>query len=596
MARGGKKLSRAQKTRNREAAARSLASRRVRKDAAATPSASPSGSAAGSIELLQQDLTDAACKLSAAKAEGQRSKAAAKLAAKAAKQDKYNAERRIHRLEAKLAERVLNTTAVPASPSPSTTFIPSHFSAIVSTSTTATDSDATRTLMRVPAVTTPAAYPGTPSSDLVMIPRAQLDSLRKERKKLLRQVERLRKRREQDKLMLLELRGQLRERPLKRIFPYKTKGGMVTEDTRTMIRELVALGVPHTKIKEASRIVLAAAGYATEGDFDRHSISRIVREGYAAAAMHVMWEVSEADSWTGSADGTGHKHIEHLSHHMYTTKVSKDPSSGSVVSSHTLLNLGVRAATGKTSEVQLDVLKALLAEYLEIYNESPLGQDSPLTLSNVLTKLVGWGSDHAEDQKKFFRLLCTWKQHVDREQRGAASLQTIMDQQPAEYVAHILRATDNAISAAGGAIAWDALSDVERDVRRAAAVHEVKMALGEAAFQSLSDNERANIDMMVWAGCAMHKEQNSVKGGATALKEYWKAASVPGPCALMNRDRATLHVQLGTNSDAAKLIAMTSEGGAVKLTTLAGAIFNHHDDKKGQQDVYRIFMEHAIQA
>lgn len=62
-----------------------------------------------------------------------------------------------------------------------------------------------------------------------------------------------------------------------------------------MIRELVALGVPHMKIKEASQIVLAAAGYATEGDFDQHSISRIVREGYVAAAMHVMWEVSEAD-------------------------------------------------------------------------------------------------------------------------------------------------------------------------------------------------------------------------------------------------------------------------------------------------------------
>lgn len=144
---------------------------------------------------------------------------------------------------------------------------------------------------------------------------------------------------------------------------------------------------------------------------------------------------------------------------MYTTKVSKDPLSGSVASSHTLLNLGVRAVPGKTSEVQLDVLKALLAEYLEIYNESPLGQQCPLALSDVLGKLVGWGSDHAEDQKKFFRLLCTWKQHIDREQRGTASLQTIIDQQPAEYVAHILRATENAISAAGGATAWDMLSD-----------------------------------------------------------------------------------------------------------------------------------------
>ncbi|KAI0727378.1 hypothetical protein C8Q72DRAFT_840674, partial [Fomitopsis betulina] len=320
MARGGAKLSKAQRARNREATARSLASR-ARKNAAA-PSANPSGSAADSIEKLRQDRADAACKLSAAKAESQRSKAAAKLATTAAKRDKYNAERRIRRLKTKLAERELNTTVVPTS-YPSTTFIPSSFPAIASTSTpgtsTAAESDTTFTmLLRVPAVTTPATCVGQFAEGA-------------------------------EEASPPELRGQLRERPLKHIFPYKTKGGMITEDTRTMICELVALGVPHMKIKEASQIVLAAAGYATEGDFDRHSISRIIREGYVAAAMHVMWEVSEADSWTGSADGTGHKHIEHLSHHMYTTKVSKDPLSGSVASSHTLLNLGVRAVPGKTS-------------------------------------------------------------------------------------------------------------------------------------------------------------------------------------------------------------------------------------------------------
>ncbi|KAI0727917.1 hypothetical protein C8Q72DRAFT_837734, partial [Fomitopsis betulina] len=281
MARGGTKLSKAQRARNREATARSLASR-ARKNAAA-PSANPSGSAADSIEKLRQDRADAACKLSAAKAESQRSKAAAKLATTAAKRDKYNAEHRIRRLKTKLAERELNTTVVPTS-YPSTTFIPSSFPAIASTSTpgtsTAAESDTTFTmLLRVPAVTTPATCVGQFAEGA-------------------------------EEASPPELRGQLRERLLKHIFPYKTK----------------------------------------EGDFDRHSISRIVREGYVAAAMHVMWEVSEADSWTGSADGTGHKHIEHLSHHMYTTKVSKDPLSGSVASSHTLLNLGVRAVPGKTSE------------------------------------------------------------------------------------------------------------------------------------------------------------------------------------------------------------------------------------------------------
>ncbi|EPS93541.1 hypothetical protein FOMPIDRAFT_1136038 [Fomitopsis schrenkii] len=428
---------------------------------------------------------------------------------------------------------------------------------------------------------------------LILVRQSELEDLRAGRRKLLQRVKRLQKQRSRDKAKLLRLRVQLEAQPLKRIFPFKTKCGVITEATRDMIRELVALGVPHRKIRHASEIVLAAAGFATEGNFDRHSVARIVREGYVAAAMHIMHEVSEAKSWTGSADGTGHKHVEHLSHFMYVTKPVDDSSSTTF--SPILLNLGVHSATGKTSEIQLEVLKELLAEYLDIYNSSPLGEEHPLALADVLAKLAGWGtSDHAEDQKKFFRLLSTWKQRTEREQRGTASLQTMMDKHPSEYLDLILRATDDAICTAGGPAAWEALLEHEQEDRRAAAVHDVQIALGEAAFGALSDEERSDIDLFVWAGCAMHKEQNSVKGGATALKEYWKAANVQGPCPLMNRDRASIHAQLGPSSDAAKLVAETSEGGAVKLTTLAGAIFNHHDDKKGQQDVFRIFMEHAI--
>lgn len=39
--------------------------------------------------------------------------------------------------------------------------------------------------------------------------------------------------------------------------------------------------------------------------------------------------------------------------------------------------------------------------------------------------------------------------------------------------------------------------------------------------------------------------------------------------------------------------AKVSQGGAVKLTSLAGALFHHKDDKKGHQDFLRIFFEAA---
>lgn len=215
-------------------------------------------------------------------------------------------------------------------------------------------------------------------------------------------------------------------------------------------------------------------------------------------------------AWTGSADGTGHRHVEHLSHYMYITKMANDSSSPPT---RTLLNLGVRAATGKTSEIQLEVAKTMLAEYLEIYNESPLGNEHPLALDDVLRKLVGWGSDHAEDQKKFFRLLSEWKQHVDREQRGSASLKTLMEENAPEYVAHVTRATESAIAATGGPVAWDVLAKSKQEEYHAQAMTQICVAIGQDVFDALSDVERANIDLMVWAGCAMHKEQNTVKGG-----------------------------------------------------------------------------------
>ena len=134
-----------------------------------------------------------------------------------------------------------------------------------------------------------------PAEDLVTIPRAELAELKLSRVRLQRKVNRLRKCRQKDKATILAVRSQLHALPLCRIFPFKSKGGVLTEKTRTVIRELVALGIPHAKVKDAAKVVLAAAGFVTSGNFDRHTVARVVREGYVAAAMQVMFEVKGAD-------------------------------------------------------------------------------------------------------------------------------------------------------------------------------------------------------------------------------------------------------------------------------------------------------------
>ena len=41
-------------------------------------------------------------------------------------------------------------------------------------------------------------------------------------------------------------------------------------------------------------------------------------------------------------------------------------------------------------------------------------------------------------------------------------------------------------------------------------------------------------------------------------------------------------------------IQNVTQAGAVKVASLAGALFNHKDDKKGHHDIFRIFCEFQL--
>ncbi|KAE9399836.1 hypothetical protein BT96DRAFT_993635 [Gymnopus androsaceus JB14] len=61
--------------------------------------------------------------------------------------------------------------------------------------------------------------------------------------------------------------------------------------------------------------------------------------------------------------------------------------------------------------------------------------------------------------------------------------------------------------------------------------------LGQEAFDMLNPEEKKNIDFLLWAGCCMHKDMTTFKGGVFALKEYWKLQRV-ALIKLYNRDNA----------------------------------------------------------
>lgn len=67
---------------------------------------------------------------------------------------------------------------------------------------------------------------------------------------------------------------------------------------------------------------------------------------------------------------------------------------------------------------------------------------------------------------------------------------------------------------------------------------------------------------------------------------------LPGLLKLMNHDNAAAF-SIGGES-VKDQASSASQGSAVKLTSLSGSIFNHKDDKKGQQDTYNNFFEERL--
>jgi hypothetical protein len=143
--------------------------------------------------------------------------------------------------------------------------------------------------------------------------------------------------------------------------------------------------------------------------------------------------------------------------------------------------LDIESSKDHTSKTQLQGLKTVIDEMASIYNDSPLAQrmtTSKLTAVIFTSELKGVNGDHLADQKKVFKLIKRWK-------------------------------NDN----------WR----------------------GELGMQAdgLPDDEQRAAEFLVQAGCCMHKDLNSVKGGNTVMMDSWELNGFERPMLLANKDNAT---------------------------------------------------------
>jgi hypothetical protein len=84
---------------------------------------------------------------------------------------------------------------------------------------------------------------------------------------------------------------------------------------------------------------------------------------------------------------------------------------------------------------------------------------------------------------------------------------------------------------------------------------------------------------------------NSIKGD-TWMMLFWADAGLVRPIKLMNQDNAAA-AEMGGDAAKARASSM-SQAGAVKITSLVGAVFQHKDKKKGQQDTLQVHLQIVI--
>jgi hypothetical protein len=169
--------------------------------------------------------------------------------------------------------------------------------------------------------------------------------------------------------------------------------------------------------------------------------------------------------------------------------------------------------------------------------------------------------------------------------------------QPGTFHQKLGKRQVNIITDSGGEDAWIALPENVRKQRSEDAYQDLIIEIGEEEWSNLSDEQQEDMMEFFWVGCAMHKDLNGVKGGNTAMMKWWKETGLTGPVLLANKDNAAILDALPDDNEEELTLAEqraleVTSSGAVKATSLAGFLFNHPDDKKGQQKFHQHWFLH----
>jgi hypothetical protein len=293
-------------------------------------------------------------------------------------------------------------------------------------------------------------------------------------------------------------------------------------------------------------------------------------------------------AFTGSGDGTSNKHVNYDVHHI-NLKVSSYSDDPDEEPTHRHRLLGIVSSPDQSAEGQAEDIVEQIDDALKIYNKSPLAKRSGhfMRLVQAISLLKGLNTDHCSKEKKFSEIMKNKVLDAVRELLGEKE---ILEKSWEEMDDLFDKARDDMIDRVGGQDAWEALSEADQALQHAIMLKQTLISLGEDKYAEMSEEEQRDLDFFVWTGCGCHKNLNSVSGGNTPMMAWWAENDVTPPILLANRDNAAVLNNLDSLDDLTPAeqhaLESTTRGG-VKAASLAGAIFNHKDDKKGQQDTFK---------
>ena len=404
----------------------------------------------------------------------------------------------------------------------------------------------------------------------------------------------------------------------------KRPDGRIEDWVRDLIVELVALdGVPTAKVPQVIERVRRSfvstennnehddqANYITkEETVSDRSVRRMLVEAYVKAFLHTAELLSRTPcqygnlhrligseltcgcvkAWTASGDSTSCKGAGIGSHFSTFPPVPFQQNVVGVtpgVPFHEFL-ASTREVNHKTS-TQLGNWLALFNDIATIHNDSPSGSKSPITHDEIIRKVTGYSGDHAADQKKLAREFCEQKREAVVRFHGREA----MSSRPSEEVEEVM--TKKFLEALNGMGGWECWEKLPLDDQLQFLGHLIKETehhFGWLELTRLPDSERRIGLLFVRSWCAMHKDLNTFKAGAFRLGKFWNEEGLDGPVKLLSREqeKEVLAVKGEGGDDTDQAV-----GGAVKLTSLIGALVNNKDEGKGCFDEFRTYTHDRI--